>query len=138
MRNTKFEWKHALIPHSLIVFRLFKTNSNRHRLIDMAGTRRNDVQRQYTIRLRVKFSKTAVRQTMLYELDVGLALNQIVVIKLQVMELRMLHLMVEVTRLDRIRNNHIRVSLTIWEIEHILRGDDVYIARKIRQIHGTR
>lgn len=87
------------------------------------------------IRLRVKFSKTAVRQTMLYELDEGLALNEIVVIKLQVMELRMLHLMVEVTRLDRIRNNHIMVSLTIWEIEHILRGDDVYIARKIRQIH---
>lgn len=50
----------------------------------------------------------------------------------------MLHLMVEVAKLDRIRNNHIMVSLTIWEIEHILRGDDVYIARKIRQIHGTR
>ena len=93
------------------------------------------------VEMKGKLCKTVVRPAMLYDLET-VALTRKQQMKLEVAELRMLRFSLQVTRLDRIRNEYIRGAAHVGRFGqklrearlrwfgHVLRGDKGHIGQR--------
>ena len=107
--------------------------------------------RKVPVRLKGRVHKAVVRPALTYGLEAA-PLKKVEGRKLDVTEMRMLRWMNGVTRMDRVRNEHIRGSVKVTEASkkvqearlrwygHLMRREEPHVAREVMdtEINGTR
>ena len=107
--------------------------------------------RKVPVKLKGRVHKAVVRPAMTYGLEAA-PLKKTEARKLDVTEMKMLRWMSGVTRMDRVRNDHIRGTVKVTEVSkkvqearlrwygHLMRREEQHVAREVMdmEVDGTR